>query len=911
MLFCVGLLFWSRDDPRARKVRQPIVRQVRRIQNQLRRKGSSHRIAVVIPFVGTGPESIPTYLPLFCSAAAGSASLVDFLLIHNGALDQYHHPVPQNVHLISLESTFNMAEKLTRVVDRRGDDLVVDNMGFLTQVIDKHIERYPYALVEFKPALGHVFAEFLAGYTHWAYSDLDIAFGDLPRWITDEELRDFDVVTYGFGDQDRVYLRGQFTIHKNTAKVNQLWRDCEYLSKADIRFMDVLTEKTKLHFESAEGCYSTVVVRRDDIRVKYAVKAASDVKETDTVYQHGAFLGVGTKRDRSVIYKAATSDSGKTLMDLSPTWFESTDSAYGSHNSTVLLQREVGERTEIQLDDNPEANCMYWIQKKYQSTLCLSDVSSSDTVFLIDGKLYKQPYELSGIPDGVVTAPFFHFQEWKRYYRATQLSALDRTEDSLTYVILKEGIIPVVPSTATSPSEHGSNRVAPVSRDKKAPSPLGLPPHKWRASQHFQARNLPSNSYCVRPERRKFPPVPAAAGCGASVSWLDPETTEILHVPTSWNQINVEEDVTLALTLQITAEQAVDRHAIVNLMDIAEINTQVWEGQPCVVVVHLLGATDAVVSTVRQHFTYLDNEACLVGFVAEMRDGYVSRKALTNMASDAAPTRWVVTGVEVERGMILSQESVLFAHRQAEINKHHPGQVFVVPQFAVRDDGSLHNDPIPVVDLLKMKKQSTPEIRDPSDFEVGSCEDDQESGNKLFQSLNDLWWMLTAIEVSGTVHDNDDLLANEVSEVLEQVEATLSRLLSSEEHLTLFSADLSPILMVDNMGPHPGLRTSDLVREVEEFVGKLCYNVLRLAQLAAYGYYINTLPGAFATSTHASRHSTLGHMNEDAFGASRCDGCILFTGEDEKILEQISKEEQYRPAMAAILWTQLAREGKE
>lgn len=54
----------------------------------------------------------------------------------------------------------------------------------------------------------------MQGYSHWAYSDLDIAFGDLPRWITTEELTDFDIVTYGFGDQSRVYLRGQFTIHK-------------------------------------------------------------------------------------------------------------------------------------------------------------------------------------------------------------------------------------------------------------------------------------------------------------------------------------------------------------------------------------------------------------------------------------------------------------------------------------------------------------------------------------------------------------------------------------------------------------------------------------------------------------------------------------------------------------------------
>ena len=77
----------------------------------------------------------------------------------------------------------------------------------------------------------------MTGYSHWGYSDLDILFGDLPRWITHDELYDFDIVTYGYGDQGRVYLRGQFTFHKNVPDtINQLWRGCKYLSAMDERF---------------------------------------------------------------------------------------------------------------------------------------------------------------------------------------------------------------------------------------------------------------------------------------------------------------------------------------------------------------------------------------------------------------------------------------------------------------------------------------------------------------------------------------------------------------------------------------------------------------------------------------------------------------------------------------------------
>jgi hypothetical protein len=128
-------------------------------------------------------------------------------------------------------------------------------------------------LVEFKPALGHIFADYLKGYSHWGYSDLDILFGDLPRWMTPDELNDFDIVTYGFGDQDRLYMRGQFTFHKNDPeKINQLWRSCDYLSHMDKRFADVMSGQEHLHFESAEGCYSAAIFEHSDIKVKYAVK---------------------------------------------------------------------------------------------------------------------------------------------------------------------------------------------------------------------------------------------------------------------------------------------------------------------------------------------------------------------------------------------------------------------------------------------------------------------------------------------------------------------------------------------------------------------------------------------------------------------------------------------------------------
>lgn len=52
-------------------------------------------------------------------------------------------------------------------------------------------------MVEFKPALGWVFREYLKEYTHWAYGDLDVFFGDLTKgWLEPSEMREYDVITY-------------------------------------------------------------------------------------------------------------------------------------------------------------------------------------------------------------------------------------------------------------------------------------------------------------------------------------------------------------------------------------------------------------------------------------------------------------------------------------------------------------------------------------------------------------------------------------------------------------------------------------------------------------------------------------------------------------------------------------------
>jgi hypothetical protein len=81
-----------------------------------------------------------------------------------------------------------------------------------------------YKLCDFKPLYGLLFAEHLAGYTHWGYCDEDIFWGDIRKFITDEVLRDYDLIT-----ACRCCVVGQLTIFKNVPGVTDMIRAAPHL----------------------------------------------------------------------------------------------------------------------------------------------------------------------------------------------------------------------------------------------------------------------------------------------------------------------------------------------------------------------------------------------------------------------------------------------------------------------------------------------------------------------------------------------------------------------------------------------------------------------------------------------------------------------------------------------------------
>ena len=76
----------------------------------------------------------------------------------------------------------------------------------------------PYKLCDFRPAFGVIFQTYLKEFDYWGYTDLDVIFGDIRRFITDDILMQHDVIS----SRD-AYLSGHFTLYRNDEAATRLY----------------------------------------------------------------------------------------------------------------------------------------------------------------------------------------------------------------------------------------------------------------------------------------------------------------------------------------------------------------------------------------------------------------------------------------------------------------------------------------------------------------------------------------------------------------------------------------------------------------------------------------------------------------------------------------------------------------
>lgn len=153
-----------------------------------------NNICFVIPYFG----KFPNYFPLWLKSVRENPS-IDFLLFTDNEITD----IPKNVKVIKYKF-----DEIKEYIQSKFDFKIVLNE--------------PYEFCKYKPAYGYIFQEYLMEYDFWGYCDVDLIFGDLRHFITEDILNNYD----------KILSHGHLSLYRNCEYINKLFtikkKDCIY-----------------------------------------------------------------------------------------------------------------------------------------------------------------------------------------------------------------------------------------------------------------------------------------------------------------------------------------------------------------------------------------------------------------------------------------------------------------------------------------------------------------------------------------------------------------------------------------------------------------------------------------------------------------------------------------------------------
>lgn len=144
-------------------------------------------IVYIVPYFGKFPKSFQFWL-----MSCGTNPTIKWLIFTD---DHTEYNYPENVKV-----TYCTFDSVKERIQNHFDFAVC---------LDK-----PYKLCDFRPAYGEIFADELKGYDFWGHCDIDMVFGDIRQFITDDILDEYDKI----GNQ------GHSTLYRNTPEVNARYK---------------------------------------------------------------------------------------------------------------------------------------------------------------------------------------------------------------------------------------------------------------------------------------------------------------------------------------------------------------------------------------------------------------------------------------------------------------------------------------------------------------------------------------------------------------------------------------------------------------------------------------------------------------------------------------------------------------
>ncbi|MGE5279997.1 MAG: DUF6625 family protein [Deltaproteobacteria bacterium] len=149
------------------------------------------KICFAIPYLGKWPA----WFPIFLETCRRNPT-VNWLFFTDCRLPQ--NP-PANVRFVGME-----LKDITELASRK-----------LGMPVAFHS---PYKLTDLKPAHGVIFEDYLKGFDFWGFTDIDLIWGDIRKFLSEDILGRYDVIT---GRKE--FIAGHCTLFRNAGPINRLY----------------------------------------------------------------------------------------------------------------------------------------------------------------------------------------------------------------------------------------------------------------------------------------------------------------------------------------------------------------------------------------------------------------------------------------------------------------------------------------------------------------------------------------------------------------------------------------------------------------------------------------------------------------------------------------------------------------
>ena len=226
-----------------------------------------NRIVLIISYIG----EYPWYFPYFLHSCSYNTT-VDFLIFSDNRTPNLDFPANVKIVSYSIETFKADAAK---------------TLGFEVSI------EAGYKLCDFKPAYGYIFSDIISEYDFWGYCDVDVIFGNIRSFMTDELLNEYDIIS-----SRHDYLTGCFSLYRNTPFFRELFKQSKDYRKVFTNPRNFFFDETNFAFEAFEKGIHYSQIRTEIESMTHVVRRLQEENKLKAYFEFQIEIGRASCRER-------------------------------------------------------------------------------------------------------------------------------------------------------------------------------------------------------------------------------------------------------------------------------------------------------------------------------------------------------------------------------------------------------------------------------------------------------------------------------------------------------------------------------------------------------------------------------------------------------------------------------------